>query len=361
MAVKFNILSAKQVLDSWVAQIKAEFPGSKPEIRKSFLNILGRAFSLIIHGNYLWLRNIADIPFIALCPVEFLDSHGNDLGVTRKGADGAEGIVIITGVNASTVAVGDRLVSISDNIQYEATAIATIVAGTANLSVRSLNFGLSTNKVTGIELEFVSPPVGIDTTATVDANSLDGGADREADEPYRQRLLFKKRSPNQGGAPSDYIQAALAFPEVTRAFVFPKEDGLGTVRVRFMMDNKFVDGIPQAADEVALKAFLETKLGAQVDIFASAPIAQPEDMNATIDPDTPALRTDITKAYQDLILREAAPGVDGLVDGTIFISKIRQAISNVPGENDNIVNTPAGNLVPATIAHIITPGNVTFT
>lgn len=360
MAVKFNILTAKQVLDAWIAQIKAEFPGAKPQIRKTFLNILGRAFALIIHGNYLWLRNIADIPFIALCPVEFLDSHGNDLGVTRKPALGAEGIVIITGVDTSTVAVGDRLVS-TDNLQYEATAIATIVAGTANLPVRSLNFGLSTNKVTGILLEFVSPPAGIDTTATVDASGLDGGASREADEPYRQRLLLKKRSPNQGGAPSDYINAALAFPEVTRAWVFPKEDGLGTVRVRFMMDNKFVDGIPQAADEVALKAFLETQLGAQVDIFASAPIAQPEDMNSTIDPDTPALRTDITKAYEDLILREAAPGVTGLVDGTIFISKIRQANSNVPGENDNIVNTPAGNLVPATIAHIITPGNVTFT
>jgi len=355
MADIFNIRTPQEILDSYLSEIKSEFPTSEPSIKKSFFNILGRGLSLIIHGNYLWLANLSNVPFVALCPPEFLDLHGNDIGLSRKPALGATGDVVCTGVDASVVSVGDRLVTVDgSNIQYEVTTGGVVSGGNVTVTVRSLIFGLDSNQDSGATLNFVTAPVGMNTEATVDSGGLDGGADLEADEPYRQRLLLKKRGPNQCGAPQDYVNWALAFPEVTRAFVFPKEDGLGTVRVRFMMDNKYPDGIPQPADETALKAFLEELAPAQVDIFVSAPVAQPTDVTLSITPDTPELRADVTNSIQDMILREAAP------DKTIPLSKLTQAVSNTIGEEDSTISDPTGPMVPASVDHIITLGTVTF-
>jgi len=352
---KFNVLTPQQVLASYNGGIKSEFPTAKPSIRKSLFSILGRGFSLIIHGNYIWLENLSDVPFVALCPVEFVPLHGTQEGLAQKPALGATGDVLATGVNGSAISVGDRLVTVDgSNLQYEAVEAGVIAGGAFIFEVRSLNFGLDTNQGAGVNLEFVTPPAGVDTSATVEAGGLINGADLEDIELYRQRILFKKRNPFQCGAPTDYIQWALMVPEVTRAFVFPIEDGLGTVRVRFMMDNKFVDGIPLPADEVVVKDFIETLNPAQVGLFVSAPIAQPLVVDVSLTPNTLEVQAAVTAAIEDLIIREAEPG------GSILLSKIRQAVSNATGESDNVVNSPAADVTTPDDATIITFATPTF-
>ena len=67
------------------------------------------------------------------------------------------------------------------------------------------------------------------------------------------------RQPSHGGASFDYVKWALETPGMaaggaTRAWVFPQELGIGTVTVRFVMDDKPSTIIPYAAD-VAMPNF----------------------------------------------------------------------------------------------------------
>lgn len=121
-----------------------------------------------------------------------------------------------------------------------------------------------------------------------------------------------------------------------------------------MMDNKFADGIPLAADVAVVKAFIETLMPAQVNLFVSAPIAQPLVVDVGITPNTLEVQTAVSAAIEDLIIREAVPG------GTILISKIRQAISNAVGENDNVVNSPVADVTTPDDATIVTFAPPTF-
>lgn len=353
MATKFTIKTPQQLRDDWDAEIIANFPDGKPTLLVSFFRVLGRAYALLVHGLYLFLSKIADQIFVTCASAEYLDRHGSEYGVNRKPAEAATGNIDATGTNGTNISTGTQFQS-EAGIFYEVTAGATIAAGTASLPVRSLTFGSTTNQSIGTVLTLVNPIAGVDSNATVDGSALTGGADREADDAFRQRILFKKRNPIQCGAPSDYVQWGLQVADVTRTFVYPKEDGLGTVRVRFMMDDKYSDGIPQAADVTAVKDYIDTVKPAQVDLFVSAPIAQPMNPDISITPDTPEVRTAVEASLQDLLIREAEGGK------TIPISKIRQAVSNAVGESDNTVNSPAADVTVPSNAEIVTLGTVTF-
>ena len=67
--------------------------------------------------------------------------------------------------------------------------------------------------------------------------------------------LFRIQNPPMGGSEADYVRWAMAVPGVTRAWA-AVEQGIGTMTVRFLMDDMYPDnyGLPTAADiqEVAL-------------------------------------------------------------------------------------------------------------
>ena len=353
MAIKFTIKTPQQLRDDWDAEIVANFPDAKPTLLVSFFKVLGRAYALLIHGLYLFLDNIANQIFVTCAAAEYLDRHGSEYGVIRNAADSASGNIDATGTNGTSIPTGTQFQS-EGGIFYEVTAGATIAAGTASLPVRSLTFGSNTNQSAGTVLSLVNPIAGVNSDATVDGDELTGGADRESDDAYRQRILFKKRNPIQCGAPSDYVQWGLQVIDVTRVFVYPKEDGLGTVRVRFMMDDKYDDGIPQAADVTAVQSYIDTVKPAQVTLYVSAPVAQPMNPDITITPDTPEVRTAVEASLKDMLIREAEAGK------AIPISKIRQAVSNAVGETDNTVNSPAADVTVPSNAEIVTLGTITW-
>src|SRR6478736_4591283 len=80
-----------------------------------------------------------------------------------------------------------------------------------------------------------SPPLPGVVSATLHGD-MTGGADTETDDQLRARVLFRIQQPPMGGDANDYVAWALAVPGVTRAWCSPLEMGMGTVTVRFMMD-----------------------------------------------------------------------------------------------------------------------------
>jgi len=230
-----------------LADIEAQLPGTDARLRHSLLDILARAQAATAHGLHGHIDYLAKQIIIDTAESEYLDRWASVWNVTRKVATAAQGNVTFSGTDASVIPLGTTLQR-GDGWQYTTDAEGTIVAGVAVVAITSVTVGDDSNASAASTLSLVTPITGVDNTATVDGSALTGGAEIETDEALRARLLARIQQTPHGGASFDYINWALEVPGVTRAWVYPGEDGLGTVKVRFMMDDTYADGIPLAAD-----------------------------------------------------------------------------------------------------------------
>jgi uncharacterized phage protein gp47/JayE len=237
-------------------------------------------------------------------------------------------------------------------VQYTTDAEATISGGLAMIAVTAVEGGQAGNAAAASSLSFDTPIAGVSVSATVDAAGLTAGADIEADDDLRARLLARIQTPPHGGAAHDYIAWALEVAGVTRAWVYPAELGLGTITVRFVRDDD-ASPIPDAAEVLAVQAYIDSVRPVTAVVTVAAPIAVPLNFTIDITPDTAAIRAAIEAELRDLLLREAEPGA------TILLSHIREAISLATGESDHILTAPAAN-VTHTTGEMATFGAITW-
>ena len=241
-----------------------------------------------------------------------------------------------------------------DGVQYFTTTDATVAGGSATAPVQASVAAAAGNRAAGQGLTLVSPIAGVQPLAT--AGELSGGADVETDEALLARLLQRVQTPPQGGAASDYVAWALAVPGVTRAWVYPKELGPGTVTVRFVRD---LDGtgaaiIPDAPEVATVQAYIDARSPVTANLTVVAPTAVPLNFTITgLVPDTAAVRAAVQAELQDLLLREAVPG------GTLLLSHIRAAISAAAGEADYTLTVPSAD-VTRTTGQLTTMGTITW-
>lgn len=354
--MSFPIPTPEEVRDQNYSELESNLENVDPRLANSFVNAFAKADALGVHGLYLYLSRLFNQIFVETSDSDFLELHGSPLGIDRKDASKATGTAVATGTNGTSIPAG-TLLQRADGAQYTVTVGVTISGGTANMVLISEDFGIDANVTASGSLSFVSPIAGINSTATVDSSGIIGGADRESDEDYRQRILDRKRTPPQGGAPNDYITWAKEVSNVTRAYSFGNLDGLGTVRVMFMTDDTTVDGIPTAGKVTEVDDYIKDsgRKPITADVTTLAPTAQPIAFDVTITPDTTEVRAAVELELKDMILRESEP------NGTILISKIREAVSIATGENDNVVNSPTADVTPTSDVHIHTFGSLVFT
>jgi uncharacterized phage protein gp47/JayE len=143
-----------------------------------------------------------------------------------------------------------------------------------------------------------------------------------------------------GGARSDYEAWALQVAGVTRAWVYPLENGPGTVVVRFVRDND-TSLIPDSAEVAAVQAYIDDLRPVTANVTVEAPTASPLNMTIQLTPNTAAVRAAVTAELTDVLQREAAPG------GTILLSHLREAISVAAGEVNNVLTTPTADVTHA--------------
>jgi uncharacterized phage protein gp47/JayE len=217
---------------------------------------------------------------------EWLDRHGDiwltnsDHTTGRKVATLAQGSVTLTGTVDTSVPLGTRLAS--DTTNYETIQPIVIGVTATEVMVRAIDAGVNGNLTAGDRIALTVPTVGIDNDVIV--VTMEGGVDQETDEELRVRVLERIREPPMGGDAEDYVAWALQVPGVTRAWSAPLEMGMGTVTLRFMMDDlrktddPTTDGFPLTEDVISVWAYLDTKRPVAVkDIFVVAPIPFPVD------------------------------------------------------------------------------------
>ncbi|MDD4952837.1 MAG: baseplate J/gp47 family protein, partial [Desulfovibrionaceae bacterium] len=103
-----------------------------------------------------------------------------------------------------------------------------ISGGAASAPVDAVEAGTGGNESAGVSLTLTSPVSGVQSTAAVAAGGITGGADQEADEALRARLITRIQQSPHGGAGYDYVAWALEVSGVTRAWCYPEHMGLGT-------------------------------------------------------------------------------------------------------------------------------------
>ena len=299
--------------------------------------LAGAAYAL--HGHLDWIaRQI--LPDTA--EAELLARHAGIWGIARLAATFAVGTATASGIDGAVIRAGTTLRR-ADGATYTADADATIVGGTAAVAVTATLAGDAGDAEAGTALRLVSAISGVTADLTVAADGLTGGADQESDAALRARVLARIQAPPHGGNAADYIAWAFAgHPEVTRAWVYPLEIGVGTVTVRFCTDGATVGGIPEAAVVAAVQDYIDTVRPVTAAVEVRAPVALALNLTIAPSPDTAAVRTAIELALADVIRRDGEPG------GTIRVSRLREAISGASGEEYHALTSPTADVVYAT-------------
>lgn len=306
-----------------------------------------------LHGHLVWLSKQI-IPDTA--ESEFMTRWADIWGLERTAAVAVNLQVAITGVNTSVCPAGTEWQSADGAYIYTQDASATISGGTATIAITEkapIN-GADANLAVNDIVTLISPVAGIDSNGTVTA-VVTTGVDEESDEDLLERLLLRLQSPPKGGGPGDYEQWALEVSGVTRAWQISNADGLGTVALYFVMDDKVGTIIPDAGEIATVQAYLDTKAPVTADVTAYAPTATTLNITASVTPNTASVKAAVEAEVEDLLLRE------GTAEGfTLYWSWLNEAFSIAEGETDHTITIPAASVV-YTVGQIPVLGTITWT
>lgn len=343
-----------EILSAIESDIDSRLTDSDATLRYSVLSVIAYVLAGVANGEYGFISWLALQIFPDTAESDYLRRWGSFWGVTPVAATPASGNLDVTGVSDGAVIPISTEFIRSDGVLYESTEEVTIASGIASVPIVAQVTGETTDADTDTVLTFVSPIATISTTGTVDSDGLIGGADDEEDEPFLQRLLDRIQNPPQGGSQKDYIKWTLEVANVSRAWCYPSELGIGTVTVRFMMDGTYSDGIPLSGDVTTVQNYIDDLRPVTADVTVVAPVAVP--LNFTIE--LVGAEDDDIKTAIEANLREMIAN-DGQPSGTIYLSRINEAISLAAGEFDHILTVPAAN-VTHTTGQIPTMGTITW-
>lgn len=348
--MSFSRPSLKELWERAITDISSQLRIGSP-LKRSIVSAIAYAVAGIAHLLYGFLDWIYKQIFPDSCDEENLLRHAQGAGVDRKPGSFAQIEVKFKGVNGSVVEEGTYL-NRADGIQFITQSDVTILGGEGSCLALALIHGSKSNTSAGTILNLQTIFSGVNGQVEVLPTNSISGQDEESLESLLERLLDKKRQPPHGGNENDYKQWAREVPGVTRAFVYPKRMGLGTVGVSFLMDNE-VDIIPSPAKVEEVQAYIEALRPVTSELWVFAPESQAINFIINISPMTAAARLEIENEIRDLFKREAEP------DRIMPISKINEAISIANGEEDHILVEPGANIVPD-LGKILIPGTFTF-
>lgn len=348
----YNRPSPKDILNRIIATFDIDLPGSDARLRHSVEGVLARVVTMVSHEIHGYVAYVSKQILASTAEKESLELHASEYDLSRKAATAAFGLVQFTGTNGVTVPAAS-VIKRADGAEYTTNADITISAGIGNVLVTASLVGAAGNAADGTKLNLVSPIVGVRPESIVQSDGLTGGTDTEKDDRLRERVLTRKQNQPQGGADPDYIEWAQKIAGVTRVWVYPSQLGLGTVQVLFVMDDKAGTIIPSVGEVAAVQAYINTVRPVTADVTVTAPTATPVDFTINIDPNSLTVKTAILAELQDFFKREAVPG------GTLYMSRINEAISSASGEFRHVVIAPAAD-VTRTFGQISTLGTVTF-
>lgn len=330
--MSFNRPTLSGIITRIRGDIDSRLSGADSKLPASVLDVLARTYGGAANGLYGYLDWIARQILPDTADAEVLARHAAMWGLPRKGAVGSTGTVEVTGPLNTVIPAGTELVR-DDDVEFRTTAAITLGGAPTAVPVEEVVGGPAGDTAAGTALRFVAPIAGVNAIAPVLAPGITGGAAEEDDEALRARLLTRIRTPPTGGSKGDYERWALEVAEVTRAWVFPNWMGAGTVGVTFVLDGR-PDILPVAGDIDLVQAHIDERRPVTADLVVFAPEPFPIDLRIRLVPDSADTRAAVLTELDDFFARDAQPG------GTIYISRMREAISIASGETWHDLQLP---------------------
>lgn len=282
-----------------------------------------------LYGNQQW---IAAQRFVYTADDDIVEAEAVLRDIPRIPAAFATGAVTFTGNNGTPISANVMLQA-GNGQQFHTTTNGIIAGGSCQLAVIAQEPGRAGNLTTGTALTLINPIVGVDSTALIAAPGLANGADIELIARVRERVLAHIQQPPMGGKQEDYVAwARAAAVDVTRAWVFPHEDGIGSVALRCVTEN-LSNPIPAAGVLTAVSDYIQSRRPAGLRSFTVKQFtAVPMNLVFTaLSLNTAETRAAIEAEVKDLIRRRYQPG------GVLLLSQIREAISRAGGENNHVI------------------------
>ena len=327
----------------------AEREAGAKQLRQSNLRVLPKVFAYACHDLYGFITWILKQLFADTAEAQYLERQASIQGIYRRAASKATGTLTVSYTEGATLPVGTIFMA-DDQTRYETTAEPEV--GSYAVPVQCLEVGTIGNREEGQTYTLVSPVTGVDAEAV--GSEMAGGAEAESDESLRERLLYRLRNPPRGGTATDYVAWAKEVPGVTRAWCFPKEQGIGTVVVRFATDELTDDGVPTSGMVQIVADHIAESAPVTAATTVVAPVAKAVNFKIKdLIPDSESVRAQVEAELKSLFVREATPGE------ALLISHIRQAISSAAGEEDFELLEPTAD-VPADSTQLLVVGEVTY-
>lgn len=355
---------ARPTLSELVDRVRSDLRsrlGLTASLSRAFADVMAAVWAGAVHLNHGYLQWLSKQLFATTAEQEALYAKASMYNIAPSPATFATGSVQATGDESSVISAGTVLVR-DDGVTYIVDDEETISGGTATLDVTAVIAGAASNYDAGETLSLESPIDGVDPDVTVLADpggdGIAGGIDADDVEDVRIELLERLRRPPEGGADQDWIAWAKQVPGVTRAWVYRWENGLGTVVVRFVLDDQTPTIFPDGATVALVQAELDSERPTTAEVTAVAPTPVAVDFDIRIDPDTTEVRDAVTAELTDLFFRDAQPG-DGAGAGTILLSHVLVAIGIADGVDDFTLLSPSGDTIPG-LGEMPTVGDITW-
>ncbi|MHA2017786.1 MAG: baseplate J/gp47 family protein [Promethearchaeota archaeon] len=351
------------IINRIVSDFQTRITGANSLLRRSVLKIISRVNAGAFHLLYEYLDFQYRQIFITTADADGLEVHSSEYGLPRKDATKAIGKAEVTGTIAAILPADGQLKS-PNGLFYTIDTEVIMTSTTATIDVTALIAGEAGNNDAGTTLTFVTPILGVNSTAIVDTNALSGGANQETDDSLRERILERKRNPPHGGTAFDYVNWMFEVSGVTRAWAESLYQGLGTIGLSFVRDND-TNILPTLTQKEAVRAYIVTHEDPGTGIDVGCPVtAEPGlymidlefltiNMTIKLYPNTSAIQTAIENNLENLILREGGPGQ------TIYLSRIREAICLAEDEERHSLTSPIADITAAT-NQVHSLGNLTF-
>lgn len=268
----------------------------------------------------------------------------------RLTAVAGQGTVLATGSAGYTVLAGS-LLRAANGFDYQVLSAVTLGASATAITVRCTATGKSTNVLAGQALTLIDPLIGVNNQMTVGVLGLTGGADDEAVDAWRLRVVEEWQNAvlygGRSGKERDYIAwAKAAHPSVSGAIVQPQAMGPGTVIVRPIC-NDLTNRLPTQAVLDAIAAYLPDIAPAVADWRVIAPLMQPVQIDLSL---SPLLDTaDNRQAITDILTVLMATKLSNLAE--LLLTEIDQAVLSIV--SDYTRTAPTANVVASAGAVLV--------
>ena len=345
-----------------MSDIAADFAGIRgldALLPVGVIPVLIKILAKLAAGEYIYLAafpNRALIPTLMASP--YLETYAAGVGVFPDQATFSTGNVTFPGTNGITIPAEAQMTNSNGTVTLQTTAAATVSGGSVTVAVVALTPGSVGNLVANSPVTLSVGIAGILANGVVAGGGLSGGDDADTDPELQVKLGNRLSNPPQGGANADFVSWAELVAGVTRVWVYPAQNGAGTVVVQFMMDGR-VNPIPLDGDVANVQDSIDAKAPVVGTYAALAPAAQAQAV--TIASLAPAPGYTLSQAKVAAMAAIAAlnytttPGGYGwdgqaenyLSGGTVYLEQIAAAIANAPSVATFDLTVPGSDVTAA--------------